>query len=300
MGGKQLRLWAALKLPGNRREPEEGDVETGRGKKGKKAWQLNLRLIDVICAGIGVVGLMCMSFALGALAGRGDIYRAAYSLGLLSPEARQAAQIAPLMVPASPVAEAPAAAPAGAPTAAAPTPAAAPAPAAPPVTTAAGASAKSPHPAPVAGSVAPLPPPAAAASSKKRAKAAQAQHEQKVRDEQLRQHQDVAKKMTFLNSFDSTPKPSQKKDKDKSKATAAKPQPAQVKVATYRDSKTAQAKMAELQKKGVKVTLKQGKDDKGACYTLYRQAPAAPSKEADKVAQSKEKTGGAGRKPQAE
>ena len=45
----------------------------------------------------------------------------------------------------------------------------------------------------------------------------------------MRQHQDVAKKMTFLNSFDSTPKPRQKKDKDK--ATAAKAQPTQVKVA---------------------------------------------------------------------
>lgn len=290
MGGKQLRLWAALKLPGNRREPEEGDVETGRGKKGKKAWQLNLRLIDVICAGIGVVGLMCMSFALGALAGRGDIYRVAYSMGLLNPEAKQMAQITPQMAPTLPAAEAPAAVPAGTPTAAVP------APAAPPAT--ASAAAKSAHPAPVAGSMAPLPPPAAAASSKKRAKAAQAQHEQKARDEQLRQHQDVAKKMTFLNSFDSTPKPSQKKDKDK--ATSAKPQPALVKVATYRDSKTAQARMAELQKKGVKVTLKQGKDDKGASYTLYRQTPATPSKETEKTAQSKEKTGGAGRKPQAE
>ena len=296
MGGKQLRLWAALKLPGNRREPEEGDVETGRGKKGKKAWQLNLRLIDVICAGIGVVGLMCMSFALGALAGRGDIYRVAYSLGLLSPEAKQMAQITPQMAPApaAPVAEAPVPVPAGTPAAAAPSPAA------PPATTAASASAKSPHLAPVTGFVAPLPPPAAAASSKKKAKAAQAQHEQKAREEQLRQHQDVAKKMTFLNSFDSTPKPSQKKDKDKTKAAAAKPQPAQVKVATYRDSKTAQAKLAELQKKGVKASVKQSKDAKGACFTVYRPAPAAPAKEADKVAQSKEKTGGAARKPQAE
>ena len=292
MGGKQLRLWAALKLPDNRREPEEGDVETGRGKKGKKAWQLNLRLIDVICAGIGVVGLMCMSFALGALAGRGDIYRVAYSMGLLNPEAKQMAQITPQMAPApaSPVAEAPAAPPAGTPTAAAP------APAAPPATTAASASAKSPHPAPVTGSMAPLPPPAAAASSKRKAKAAQAQHEQKARDEQLRQHTDVAKKMTFLNSFDSTPKPSQKKDKP----TAAKPQPAQVKVAAYRDSKTAQAKVAELQKKGVKASVKESKDAKGACYTVYRPAPAAPAKEADKVVQSKEKTAGAARKPQAE
>lgn len=299
MGGKQLRLWAALKLPDKRREPEEGDVETGRGKKGKKAWQLNLRLVDVVCTGIGIVGLMCMSFALGALAGRGDIYRAAYSMGLLSPEAKQLAQITPQMTPAPapPVAEAPAAPPAGTP-AAAPAKAAAPSPAAPPATTTAGA--KSPHPTPVTASMAPLPPPAAAASSKKKAKSAQAQHEQKAREEQLRQHQDVAKKMTFLNSFDSTPKLSQKKDKDKTKAAAAKPQPTQVKVGTYRDSKTAQAKLAELQKKGVKASVKQSKDAKGACYTVYRPAPAAPAKEADKVAQSKEKTAGAARKPQAD
>jgi len=294
VGGKQQRLWAALKLPDQRREPEEGDVETGRGKKGKKAWQLHLRLIDVVCAGMGIVGLMCMSFLLGALAGRGDIYRVAYSMGLLSPEAKQTSQIIPQMASSSPAAEAPAASPATA----APSPAAAPAPAAPPATAAAGAGAKSSHPAPVAGSMAPLPPPAAAASSKKKAKSAQAQHEQKAREEQLRQHQDVAKKMTFLNSFDSTPKPGQKKDKDKSKAGAAKPQPAQVKVATYRDSKTAHAKLAELQKKGVKASVKQGKDAQGVTYTLYRQAPAHP-KEPENVAQTKEKPG-SGRKPQAE
>ncbi|MFI5330186.1 MAG: hypothetical protein ACHQ2F_04010, partial [Desulfobaccales bacterium] len=155
------------------------------------------------------------------------------------------------------------------------------------------APAKLTHTTPIAGSMAPLPPPAAAASSKKKAKAAQAQHEQKAREDQLhRERQEVASKLTFQNSLDSTPKPGQKKEK-----TAAKPQPTQVKIGTFRDSKTAQAKMSELQKKGGKVTLKQGKDAKGAFYTLYRQNPAAPSKEGDHLAQKKEKAANAGAGP---
>lgn len=273
-------------------EPGGGEMETGRGKKVKKAsWHLTLRLKDAIFTGIGIVGLMSLSFALGALAGRGDIYRAASTWGLMSPEAKPAAQVIP------PVALAP---PAAAPTAEAPpapvaaVPAAPAAPAAAPAPTAhvVSAAAKPTHPAPIAGSMVPQPAPAAAAPSKKRAKAAQAQHEQKVKEDQLHQErQEVARKLTFLNSFDSSPKP--KKDKDKTKAAAAKPQTTQVKVATYRDSKTAKAKQAELQKKGVKVTLKQGKDGQGVCYTLYRQAPAAPPKESDNLTQRKEKTGAA-------
>ena len=55
--------------------------------------------------------------------------------------------------------------------------------------------------------------------------------------------------------------------------------------------------MTELQKKGVKVTLKQGKDAKGAFYTLYRQNPSTPSKEGDHLAQKKEKAANAGASP---
>jgi hypothetical protein len=130
----------------------------------------------------------------------------------------------------------------------------------------------------------PLSPPAAAASPRKRAARAAHAQEQKAREEQLRQHQDLAKKLTFLNSFD----------------TIAKPAPPQIKVATYRDSKTAQAKMAALQKQGVKATLRQGKDDQGAYYTVYRQAPNP--KEPEKLAQGKDKakpiSAGSSRKPQ--
>ena len=101
----------------------------------------------------------------------------------------------------------------------------------------------------------------------------------------------MARKLTFLNSFDSTPKSGQKKAG--TKTTAAKSQAAQVKVGTYRDGKIAKARMAEWQKKGVKVSLKQGKDAKGAYYTLYRQAPAAAPahpQESEKLAQKKGKT----------
>jgi hypothetical protein len=153
--------------------------------------------------------------------------------------------------------------------------------------------AKAAHTTHIPATMAPLPPPAASSSKKsaKAAQAAQAQREQQARENQLHQErQEQAKKLTFLNSFDSTSKPGQKKDK-----TAAKTPPTQVKVGTYRDSKTAQAKMAELQKKGVKVSLKQGKDNQGVCYTLYRQSPAVHPKE-DHLVQKKEKA--ASSKPQ--
>jgi hypothetical protein len=272
------------------KQPGGGEMETGRGKRGKK-WQLSLGVKDTIFAAIGIVGLMMISFALGALAGRGDIYRAAYSWGLMNPESKPVAQVIPPLVPAP----APQAAATPAPAAVA---AAAPAP--PAATTAA-----VPHPAPhkkktvtakagrhtpIIGSITPLPAPATTASPRRRSRAAQVQHERKLREAKLlKERMEVARKLTFLNSLDS---PKAKKSKDRSKTSAAKSQPAtQVKVATYRSSKTAKAKLAELQKHGVKVTLKQGKDNKGVYYTVYRQAPAAHSKTSPKLAQRKEKTG---------
>ena len=298
-GDKQNYLFGP---PTSRRtkQPGEGEMETGRGKKGKKAgWHLTLGLKDAIFAGIGMVGLMMISFTLGTLACRGDIYRAAYSWGLLAPETRPALQAMSQVAaaPAPPIAETPAA----------PAPAAqppAPAPATPAPHPATAAAAHAPHPQPVAGSIAPLPAPAAASKSKKRAKAAAHAQEQKAREDQAhRERQAMARKLTFLNSFDSAPKSGQKKDK--TKTTAAKSQPTQIKVGTYRDGKTAKARMAEWQKKGVKVSLKLGKDAKGAYYTLYRQAPAAAPahpQESEKLAQKKEKPGSAApsRKPRSE
>ncbi len=275
-----------LRLPGfQKSQPEGGEVEASRGKKGKKAgWHMTLGLKDAIFAGIGVVGLMMMSFALGALAGRGDIYRAAYSWGLLNPERAQIAQWAPAP---GPPAVAPPAAPGTATTATtapgvAPAPAAAPAPPAP-------VAAKPTRPTPVTGSIAPLPPPAAA---KKKGKTGATHRDPKSREEELRQvRQEVVPKLKFQNSFDTGPKPRLPKGKEHDKAQA-KAQPTQVRVAQYRTSKEAQAKVAELQKQGVKATLKTTKDSQGTCYTVYKPSNPAPAGP-EKVVQKPEKKGGA-------
>jgi hypothetical protein len=276
-----------------------GGVETGRGKKSKKTgWHLTLGLKDTIFAGIGVVGLLMMSFALGTLAGRGDIYRLAYSWGLLTPDRPKLAQWMP---PSGPPAVAPPAAPgtATAPTVASavpPAPGAAPTPPAP-VTVAA----KPVPPAPVTGSIAPLPPPAAA---KKKSKTGTMHRDHKSREEELqRVRQEMVQKLKFQNSFDTGPKPRPPKSKDHDKAQAksggAKAKPTQVRVAQYRDSKEAQAKVAELHKKGVKATLKKTQDAKGTLYTVYKTTSPAPS-DAPELAQKPGKTNAAPRKPKAE
>jgi len=263
-------------------------VETGRGKKGKKAgWHLTLGVKDAIFAGIGLVGMLMMSFALGALAGRGDIYRAAYSWGLLTPDGTKVAQWMP--APGSP-----AVAPGGAPgtatsttvaSVAPPAPAAGPAPPAP-------AAAKPVRPGPVTGSIAPLPPPAAA---KKKGKTGTTHHDPNSREEEMRQvRQEVVPKLKFQNSFDTGPNPRLPKAKDHDKS-----QPTQVRVAEYRTSKEAQAKVAELQKKGVKATLKKTTDSKGTVYIVYKPT-SPPHPGAEKVVQKPEKSSGATHKPKAE
>lgn len=278
-----------LRLPGfQKQQPGGGEVETGRAKKGKKAgWHLTLGIKDVIFAGIGVVGLLMMSFALGALAGRGDIYRAAYSWGLLAPDGAKLAQWMPTPGP-------PALAPAGTPgtaTSATVASAAAPAPAAAPTPPGPGA-AKPDRPGPVTGSIAPVSPPAAA---KKKGKTGTTHPDHKSREEELRQvRQEVVGKLKFQNSFDTGPKARLPKAKDHEKS-----QPTQVRVADYRTSKEAQARVAELNKKGVKAILKTTKDSKGALYIVYK--PASPIKpDTEKVVQKPEKSSGASNKPKAE
>lgn len=276
-----------LRLPGfQKKQPGGDDVEAGRGKKGKKAdWHLTLGVKDAIFAGIGLVGLLMMSFALGALAGRGDIYRAAYSWGLLAPDG---AKVAQWMPPPGPPGVAPPGTP-GTATSTTVAAAVAPVPAAAPSTPGV---AKQERPAPVTGSIAPLPPPAAA---KKKAKAGTTHQDHKSREEELRQvRQEVVQKLKFQNSFDTGPKakPPKAKDHDKAQAT-------QVRVADFRTSKEAQARVAELNKKGVKATLKTTKDSKGALYIVYK--PASPIKPgAEKVVQKPEKSSAATHKPKAE
>ena len=71
-----------------------------------------------------------------------------------------------------------------------------------------------------------------------------------------------------------------------------RPQPTQVRVAEYRTSKEAQARVAELNKKGVKATLKTTKDSKGTLYIVYKPAsPVQPG--AEKIVQKPEKSSGA-------
>jgi hypothetical protein len=277
-----------LRLPGfQKKQPEGGEVETGRGKKGKKAgWHLTLGVKEAIFAGIGLVGLLMMSFALGALAGRGDIYRAAYSWGLLAPDGARVAQWMPAPGP-------PGVAPAGTPGTATSTTVAAsvaPTPAAAPAAPAPGAAA-SPRPGPVTGSIAPAPPPAAA-KKKGKTETGATHRDHKAREDELRQvRQDVVQKLKFQNSFDTGPKAKLPKAKDHDKS-----QPTQVRVAEYRTSKEAQARVAELNKKGVKATLKTTKDSKGALYIVYKPAsPAQPA--AEKIVQKPEKSSGAAPKP---
>ncbi|HSO71057.1 MAG TPA: hypothetical protein VLR91_00210 [Thermodesulfobacteriota bacterium] len=269
-----------LGLPGfQKKQPEGGEVETGRGKKGKKAgWHVTLGVKEAIFAGLGLVGLLMMSFALGALAGRGDIYRAAYSWCVLAPDGAKVDQGMPAPGP-------PGVAPAGTPVdatsttvaaAVAPTPAAAPA-----------------RPGPVTGSIASLPPPAAA---KKKGKTGTTHHDPKSREEELRQvRQEVVQKFKFQNSFDTGPKAKLPKAKDHDKAQAKSPA-TQVRVAEYRTSQEAQARVAELNKKGVKATLKTTKDSKGALYIVYKPtSPVQPG--AEKIVQKPEKSSGAAPKP---
>ena len=258
-------------------------MEASRGRKGRKArWHLTLGLKEVLFASVGVLGLIMISFALGTLAGRGDIYRVFYNWGLLSPEVSKNAHYLP---PAAPPPALPAAPPAVGASQAASAPA--------PETAAA-----KPAPAPVTGSIAPVP---TNSTPQKKSKGGTALHrEQKAKEEELRKvRQEVAGKLKFQNSLDTAPKPTKATQKQKEKAGAAKPQPTQLRAGQFRDKKAAKTKMAELQKKGVKVTLKEGKDDKGSLYTVYKQAPAA-SQDADRTAQKSQQPDDKKAKAQAE
>lgn len=280
-------------------------METGRGKKSKKTgWHLTLGLKEIIFAGIGVVVLMLMSFALGALAGRGDIYRVASNWGLMTPEAPKVAQWTPpngvtggppATAPAPVASAGPEATPAPTPPITAATaPIVAPEPQGPPAMAPVPvAAAKPAHPAPVTASITPLSPPVpaatAAASAKKKGKTGAAQHDPKAREEEMRRvRQEVVKKLKFQNSFDTAAKARLPKSKEHDKAKA---QPTQVQVAQYKTSKEAQAKAAELQKKGVKATVRKSKDAKGPIYVVCKPGSASHA-DAEKLAK-KEKSSSA-------
>jgi hypothetical protein len=261
-------------------------IREARQKKAVEArWQLVLGLKKIIWGTLGLFCLTVAAFVLGVLAGRGDTNRWLTSWGLVSPEPPKAAQWSPPPEPA-PVA-APVKAPAG------------------PPAPAAGVSPPGPGPAPapvqpVTGSLTGTPstPPPTPPAGKKAKKSASSKDSQKAKDEELRRlRREMAAKLKFQNSFDTQPKSGRTGVKQKDKT--AKAPPVQVKVARYRDAKAAKAKMAELQKKGDKVSLKQGKDQEGAYFDLLRQAPAAP-RDGDNLAKKTPKPGSKKPKPQAE
>ncbi len=261
-------------------------MEASRGRKGRKArWQLSLGFKEVIFAALGVLGLVMMSFALGTLAGRGDIYRVFYNWGLLSAEAPKNAHFLP---PAAPLPVPPAVTPGGSATTAT---TAATALSSPPAAAIPETASARPATAPLTGSIAPV---STDSTPQKKSKGGTSLHrEQKAKEEELRKvRQEVASKLKFQNSFDTSPKAPRPGQKPKEKAGAGKPQPDQVKVAQFRDKKAARAKLAELKKKGVQATLKEGKDGKGPLYTVYKPAPpASPTEhETDRVAQKPQKT----------
>jgi len=227
---------------------------------------MTLGVKEVIFAGLAILGLMMMAFALGALAGRGDIYRVAHGWGLLTPDGSKVAQWLP---------------PGGGPAA---VPGAAPATPGGPAT----AVAKTDSQAPVTGTIAPVP----GSSDQKKGKGGSPARDKKAKEEEMKKiRKEVVGKLKFQNSFDTQPKPRlAQKQKPKEKAGAAKPQPSQVKVGQFRDNKAAKAKMAELQKKGVKATLKQTKDSKGPLYTVYKQT-STPQQDSEKLAQKSSKKG---------
>ena len=90
--------------------------------------------------------------------------------------------------------------------------------------------------------------------------------------------EEVAKKLKFQNSLDiATPRPA--KTRDSKVRIAEKPgSTTMVRVAKYRDKKAAKARVAELQKQGETVSLKEGKDQQGSYYAVYRQKPAGAQK----------------------
>jgi hypothetical protein len=210
-----------------------------------------------------MAGLVMMSFALGTLAGRGDIYRVLHNWGLLGPDGGKAVQIwyqappppsTPVAVLTSPSQQTPAA---GKPN--------------PAKTTTAK---KAPTSAPVKGAI-------AASPSPPQAKQKELKGNAKKKKNTLQQiRREVARKLKFQNSLDlaaTRSAPSTKKSKTKKTATS-RSSSSQVIVAKYRNASRAKARLSKMRKQGEKVILKEGKDREGRYYAIYRQITTSPPK----------------------
>jgi cell division protein FtsN len=154
-------------------------------------------------------------------------------------------------------------------------------------------------PAPVTASIAPLSPPVPAATAPKKGKPNTAHQDRKSREDEIRRvRQDMVQKLKFQNSFDTAPKARLPKPKDHEKAHVQS-QPTQVQIGQYRNSKEAQAKVAELQKKGIKATVRTAKDSKGTLYVVCKPGVAQHA-DTEKLAKKPEKSSGVVKKPKIE
>jgi hypothetical protein len=234
-----------------------------RGKKAKKAWQMQVGLKELIFTGLGVAGVVMMSFALGTLAGRGDIYRVLHNWGLLGPDSGRAGQIWYQAPPAPPP-----------PVVALSSPASQEAP--PAEKTAphhAHIAQKAPSPAPVKGTI--IPPSNPVVQVKKKTP----KQDAKAKEDKLEKiRREVASKLKFQNSLDlaATRGGSSKKGNDKEQTATLKSATSQVILVKYRNAAQARARLAKMQKQGEKVVLKEGKDHDGEYYAICRQVTVKP------------------------
>jgi hypothetical protein len=241
----------------------------GRGRKGKKAWQMQVGIKELIFSGLGVAGLVMMSFALGTLAGRGDIYRVLHNWGLLGPDSGKVGQIWYQAPPAPPTTAPVVALASPAPQQETPS-AEKPAP-----HHHAHATQKAQAPAPVKGNIISAPSPVVVQVKKKSPK-----QEAKAKEDQLEKiRREVASKLKFQNSLDlaSTRGTSSKKSNDKEHTATLKSATSQVVLVKYRNASQARAKFAQMLKQGEKVILREGKDHEGQYYAICRQVTVKPA-----------------------
>jgi hypothetical protein len=235
-----------------------------RGKKAKKSRKLELGLKELIFTGLGVAGLVMMSFALGTLAGRGDIYRVLHNWGLIGPDSGKAGQIwyqapppptPPVVALSSPASQE----------------------AAPPAEKTASHEAhvahKAPPSAPVKGNIIAPPNPVVQAKNKS------PKQDAKTKEDKLEKiRREVTSKLKFQNSLDlaAAKGTSSKKGNDKEQTATLKSATSQVILVKYRNAAQARARLAQMKKQGEKVVLKEGKDHDGQYYAICRQVTVKP------------------------
>jgi hypothetical protein len=230
-----------------------------KSKKGQK--QVILGVKEVLGVAAGLICIVMVSFTAGALAGRGDIYRFLHNWGLMGEADTNTFQ--PWNAP--PVAFQPAESQ---------NPSTAPLP--------------TPHQGSITGAVAAAPPAVQPAPTPR--PVSSAQNRKNTEEELRRMREELAQKLKFQNSLDSVPFRPAPRRQPQARAPEKPGATIMMRVVRYRDKKAAQARLAELRRQGEKVSLREGKDEEGPYFTVYRQVPAPPGPPS--VAQHKSKSAG--------